>query len=115
MSKLDYDDVLVNVKEDLDISDDLQDVILERLIIKVVSHFRFIYRQDYVDDKYSFIIEDCVIKRYNWRGAEGATSETVEGHSMVYEDISNEFAQWDDVLREDFKNKKVNSGSAVFL
>ncbi len=107
---MDRDIVLYNVKEDLDIRDTLQDTIIYRLIDKVVDHFKFAYKQDEIDDKYRFIIEDCVIKRFNRRGAEGATSESVEGHSVSYETFLNEFAPWDEMLRDDFKNGKAKKG-----
>ena len=40
---MDRDLVLDNVKEDLDIRDTLQDTILNRLINKVIDHFKFTY------------------------------------------------------------------------
>ena len=62
-----------------------------------------------------FIIEDCVIKRFNRRGAEGATSETVEGHSITYEDYTNEFLPWDEMLREQFNSSKAKKGTFLIL
>lgn len=100
MTKLFHDDVLVNVKEDLNIQDDVQDMVLQRLIQKVVDHFHFEY-DNQPSKKHSFIIEDCVIKRFNRRKAEGATSISVEGHSVSYED-KFEFSEWDDKLRREF-------------
>ena len=55
------DTVLNNVKEDLDISDDVQDRVLKRLISKVCDHFKLAYSTDVIEDKFSFIIEDCTI------------------------------------------------------
>jgi hypothetical protein len=53
------DTVLNNVKEDLDISDDVQDRVLKRLISKVCDHFKLAYSTDVIEDKFSFIIEDA--------------------------------------------------------
>ena len=112
---MDRDLVLDNVKEDLDIRDTLQDTILCRLIDMVIEHFIFSYKQDEIENKYRFIIEDCVIKRFNRRGAEGATSESVEGYSVNYETFLNEFAPWDEMLREDFKKEKSKKGQLLIF
>lgn len=115
MTELSIDVVLANVKEDLGISDELQDAMIKRLITKVVDRFKFEYSQSGVDEKYSFIIEDCVIKRYQRRGAEGMTSNSVEGYSASYEANINEFAEYDAQLRRDFDNSKAKLGRAVWI
>lgn len=97
---VDTDEILLNVKEDLNIDDTEQDTILNRLIEKVINHFTFKYKSNPTPHHW-FIIEDCVIKRYNRRKAEGATSISVEGHSVTYED-KYEFSEWDKVLKEEF-------------
>ena len=48
--------VLINVKEDLGISDVLQDKVLKRLISKVCDHFKLAYGTEIIDNKFSFII-----------------------------------------------------------
>lgn len=98
---------LSNIKEDLGIAEDdnLQNTVISRLIKKVVDHFKFEYNQEEVDEKYSFIIEDCVIKRYNRRKAEGAKSISVEGHSVTYED-KYEFEPYHEKLVSDLDQER---------
>lgn len=99
--------VLSNVKQDLDIEDELQDTILLSLIRKVMDHFKFEYGQQTVEERFSFIVEDCVIKRYNRRRAEGATTVSVEGHTVTYED-KYEFSPYHDKLSDEFGDKQKN-------
>ena len=88
MKTLDKDQVIENVSVDLDTNDD---GLLEILLERVINHFKAEYGVEEIDNKLAFIFEDCVIKRFNRRGAEGAKSESVDGHSMSYYDNENEF------------------------
>lgn len=116
MALLDEEQVLNNVKIDLDISDNLQDDILKVLLKRVVDHFKAEYQVEEIDDKYSFIFEDCVIKRFNRRGSEGAQSESVEGHSVSYYDNKNEFIPYDNMLQKAFGTSgQASVGSVMFL
>lgn len=115
MAVLDENQLLENIREDLAIEDFDQDDVLVRLLKKVCDHFKFEYNVEEIEARYGFIIEDCVIKRFNRRGAEGASSETIEGHSVTYLEEQNEFAPWDARLREELKTSKAKSGSVVFL
>lgn len=115
MAVLDDYEVLEHIREDLDLTDRSQDDVLNRLFTKVCDHFKFEYNVEEIESRYGFIIEDCVIKRFNRRGAEGASSETVEGHSVTYLEEQNEFAPWDARLREELKTSKAKSGSVLFL
>lgn len=98
MAQIEADKVLSNVKEDLAIEDALQDKILMRLITKVTDHFKFKYDQKTISEVFSFIIEDCTIKRFNRRRAEGAVKRTQEGFSVEY-DVRSEFDEWDEDIR----------------
>lgn len=115
MAELSKDTILERVKINLGIEDLLQDELIELLIDNIISHFKLAYSTDEVDGKFSFIIEDCVIKRFNRRGAEGATSETVEGHSVSYEDNKYEFLPYDDLLKREFNTGKARDGGVMFL
>lgn len=86
MAELDREKVLDNVMLDLEISKDDDDSIdlLRVLLNRVISHFKAEYAVVNIDDGFSFIFEDCVIKRFNRRGAEGAKTETVDGHSKIF-------------------------------
>lgn len=99
MVTIETDKIIDNVKVDLGIEDTLQDDLLEALTNKVTSHFQLAYGVDSVDEVFGFIIEDCVIKRFNRRGSEGAKSESVEGHSVTYYDTNNEFEAYDSLIK----------------
>lgn len=115
MTELDNLNVLRRVKVNLGIEDSEQDELLTMLIENVVNHFKLAYSTDAVDDKFSFIIEECTVKRFNRRGAEGASSETVEGHSVSYETDKYEFLPYDDLLQREFNTGKAKPGRMTFL
>ena len=57
-----------------------------------------------------------MIKRFNRRGAEGAKSESVDGHSMSYYDNENEFKPYDDMLQRLYGNSgQAKEGEVLFL
>ena len=114
MAELDDNKVLANIKKDLDIADKLQDDVINELIRKVLAHFVYEYDNEPLAH-HSFIIEDCVIKRFNRRGAEGAKSERVEGHSVTYEDEQYEFELYDARLRDEFKLRSPRTGGLKFI
>lgn len=113
MKTLDKDQVIENVAVDLNTNDD---DLLEILLERVVNHFKAEYGVEEVDNKLAFIFEDCVIKRFNRRGAEGAKSESVDGHSMSYYDNENEFKPYDDMLQRLYGNSgQSKEGEVLFL
>lgn len=113
MKTLDKDQVIENVSVDLNTNDD---DLLEILLERVVNHFKAEYGVEEVDNKLAFIFEDCVIKRFNRRGAEGAKSESVDGHSMSYYDNENEFKPYDDMLQRLYGNSgQAREGEVLFL
>lgn len=113
MKTLDKDQIIENVSVDLNTNDD---DLLEILLERVVSHFKAEYGVEEIDNKLAFIFEDCVIKRFNRRGAEGAKSESVDGHSMSYYDNENEFKPYDDMLQRLYVNSgQAREGKVLFL
>lgn len=110
---LDKDKVIRNVSVDLNINDDgLLKILLER----IVNHFKAEYGVDDIDDKLAFIFEDCLVKRFNRRGAEGARSESIDGHSMSYYDNENEFKPYDDMLQRLYgESGQAKEGEVLFL
>lgn len=113
MKTLDKDQVIENVSVDLDTNDD---GLLEILLERVINHFKAEYGVEEIDNKLAFIFEDCVIKRFNRRGAEGAKSESVDGHSMSYYDNENEFKPYDDMLQRLYGNSgQAREGEVLFL
>lgn len=117
MTPLNLDTTLDNIKLDLNLSDGLQDDLLEMLINKVCRHFKLSYDVADIDEEFDFIIEDCVIKRFNRRGSEGAKAESVEGHSVTYYDETGEFEAYDDLIRKklDLSETKEKPGEVFFL
>lgn len=113
MVTLDKEKVIKNVSVDLNTNDD---DLLEILLNRVINHFKSEYDVEEIDDKLAFIFEDCVIKRFNRRGAEGAKSETVDGHSMSYYDNENEFKPYDDMLQRLYGTSgQAKEGEVLFL
>lgn len=117
MTPLDLDTTLENVKLDLNIDDGVQDDLLVLLINKVCRHFKLSYGVDDIDEGFGFIIEDCVIKRFNRRGSEGAKAESVEGHSVTYYDVMSEFEPYDDLIRQtlELSETKEKPGGIYFV
>lgn len=115
MTQLDENAVITNIKLDLDISDELQDDLLNMLLERVIKHFKAEYGVSEIDDAYSFIFEDCVIKRFNRRGSEGASKESVEGHSVSYYENKNEFLPYDDMLQKVFGQSGQSQKGRIFV
>lgn len=115
MTPLDEAKVIQNIKLDLEITDDLQDKLINMLLRRVIKHFKAEYGVSEIDDAYSFIFEDCVIKRFNRRGSEGAQSESVEGHSVSYYENKNEFLPYDDMLQKAFGQSGQSRPGRVFI
>lgn len=115
MTPLDEAEIIQNVKLDLEITDNLQDELLNMLLRRVIKHFKAEYGVSEIDDAYSFIFEDCVIKRFNRRGSEGAQSESVEGHSVSYYENKNEFLPYDDMLQKAFGQSGQSRPGRVFI
>lgn len=110
---LDKDRVIKNVSVDLNTNDD---ALLKILLERVVNHFKSEYGVEEIDDKLAFIFEDCVIKRFNRRGAEGAKSESIDGHSMSYYDNETEFKPYDNMLQRLYGNYgESKEGEVLFL
>lgn len=115
MTPLDEAEIIQNIKLDLEITDNLQDELLNMLLKRVIKHFKAEYGVSEIDDAYSFIFEDCVIKRFNRRGSEGAQSESVEGHSVSYYENKNEFLPYDDMLQKAFGQSGQSRPGRVFI
>lgn len=108
-------DTLENVKESLSIQDTKQDKVLSRIIERTNDRLTVLLPSgvDEVPNKLNYIVEEVSIKRYNRIGAEGMTSESVDGRSNTFQ--ANDFDEYlDDIERfypTDSKNRK---GRGVF-
>jgi hypothetical protein len=77
------------IKRRLGIQDAIQDILIDDIASTVEAHFKLLTGATAVDAAYSFIIEEITIKRYNRKGSEGITSETVDGYTATYKDTDD--------------------------
>lgn len=80
--------ILDEVKILLSISDDKQDKLIEKIIKNTEKRLINMLPDgvDSVPDELSYIVEDVAIKRYNRIGAEGMSSESIEGRSSTFQE-----------------------------
>ncbi|MDW3787309.1 MULTISPECIES: phage head-tail connector protein [Staphylococcus] len=108
-------EALENVKESLSIQDTKQDKILNRIIERTESRLSVLLPigVNSVPSELNYIVEEVSIKRYNRIGAEGMTSESVDGRSNTFQ--ANDFDEYmEDIARfypTDSSNRK---GRGVF-
>ncbi|MFF7217915.1 phage head-tail connector protein [Mammaliicoccus sciuri] len=78
-------DYLEKVKRRLAINDVLQDDQLEIIIDNVMSELKMRTSLNVIPNNLEFIVVEVATKRFNRIGAEGMSSESVEGRSSTYE------------------------------
>ena len=89
--------MLERIKTLLGIEDSKQDAVLNIIIENVTSHLKgLLGKQPSADLNY--IIEEIVIRRFNRIGTEGMKSESVEGHSITFYDLKDEFVPYMDII-----------------
>lgn len=79
---------LEDVKTIIGITDNKQDKQLEKLI-KLIEQRLLAFlppEEATVPDRLGFVVEEVAVKRYNRVGAEGMSSETLDGHSTKFQD-----------------------------
>ncbi len=93
----------VEVKILLEISDntfDPEDVtqnpLIDKIITNVYKHLQGMLKLmdktiTEVPEELDYIIEEIAVRRYNRIGTEGMKSESVEGHSVTFYDLDEEF------------------------
>lgn len=87
--------LLDKIKRRLGILDEEQDQLLTDFIEDAESYFKLITSANTIDDKYEFIIADVVVKRYQRKGSEAMSSESVDGYSVTYaQDDFSEYLQY---------------------
>ncbi|MEK4968607.1 phage head-tail connector protein [Cytobacillus sp. FSL R7-0696] len=89
--------MLNNIKILLGIKDNLQDDVLDILIQNVQSHLMVLLGKQ-IPEELSFIVQEIVIRRFNRIGTEGMQSESVEGHSVKFYDLKDEFTPYTDII-----------------
>lgn len=107
------DKIKVNVKTVLGIQDSLQDDVLDVLISNVSSHLLGLLKKvnkdiSVIPSEINYIVEEITIRRYNRIGTEGAKSESVEGHTISFYDLKDEFVPYQDII-DDYKDGSEDS------
>lgn len=95
--------VIEQVKTLLGISDDLQDNLLKVIEKLTESHFKAYTGKTDVPDELTFIIVEVIVKRFNRLGAEGMTSQGMEGLSMSFS--LNDFEDYSEVFKRHYKSE----------
>src|SRR5690625_4296727 len=85
------------IKTMLGIEDDLQDDVLDVLISNVSSHLKSLLGKD-IPERLEFIVEEITVRRFNRLGTEGMQSESVEGHSVTFYDLRDEFTPYESII-----------------
>ncbi|PTJ71217.1 phage head-tail connector protein [Mammaliicoccus sciuri] len=105
-------DFLEDVKERIGFTDIIQDKQLYSIIRNVKSELKARIPVRQIPEALRFIVIEISVKRYNRVGAEGMTSESVEGRSSTYE--ANDFAPYEDILNKLYPRDKIHKGSVQF-
>lgn len=81
-------DTLSDVKTLLSIQDNKQDELINKIIENTENRLLTFLPADeqVIPQRLNFIVEEVAVKRYNRVGAEGMTSETLDGHSTKFQD-----------------------------
>lgn len=107
--------ILENVKTVLGIEDNLQDGVLNILIKNVSSHLKALLGKE-IPEELNYIVEEITVRRFNRLGAEGMQSESVEGHSITFYDLKDEFTPYQDVINAHKADNGVTGrGKVMFI
>lgn len=90
--------MLERIKTLLGIEDTLQDDVLNIIIDNVSSHLKALLGKNDIPESLNFIVEEITVRRFNRLGAEGMQSESVEGHSITFYDLKEEFTPYEDII-----------------
>lgn len=97
-------EVLERVKTLLGITDNLQDDLLKAIQEQTEAHFLSYADVAEVPEKCQFIIVEVVIKRFNRLGAEGISSQRLEGVTNAYRE--DDFTAYDSIINRLNKSVK---------
>lgn len=105
---------LDNVKLLLSINDNVQDELLKRIIDNTEKRLISLLPKgiEEVPDRLEYIVEEVAVKRFNRVGAEGMTSESVDGRSNTFQD--NDFDEYKDIIDAQFPRELEKHGTGVF-
>lgn len=107
--------MLKRIKTILDIEDDKQDDVLDIIIENVTSHLKALLGKE-VPKELDFIIEEICIRRFNRIGTEGAKSESVEGHTITFYDLKDEFTPYLPIIEANKEDEGLSRrGKVMFI
>lgn len=107
-----------NVKTMLGIKDTLQDAVISLIIANIESRLTVWLKQhaklDNIPSELLFIVEEMAVARFQRLGSEGMASESVEGHSVTFNE--DDFSPYLSIL-ETYIPEKSNekSGKVMFF
>ena len=107
---------LADVKKRIGLKDDKQDGQLEEIIKSCESQLLSMLpiEVEQIPERFSYMIKEVAVKRYNRIGAEGMTSEAVDGRSNSYE--LNDFKEYEAIIDNYFNARtRTKKGKAVFF
>lgn len=107
--------MLDRIKTLLGITDNLQDEVLTIIIDNVSDHLKAMLGKEIPEDL-SFIVVEVSIRRFNRLGTEGAKAESVEGHSVTYYELTDEFVPYHSLIEAHKVDEGYNQrGKVMFI
>lgn len=105
---------LEDVKLLIGLNDDKQDKQLSKIIDVTERRLISMLPKDVkaVPDTLKWIVEEVAVKRYNRIGAEGMSSESVDGRSSKYQE--NDFDEYLSIIEDEFPAISSTKGSIKF-
>lgn len=109
--------MLKKIKTILGIEDDVQDDVLDILISNVESHLQALLGKNEIPERLEFIVMEITVRRFNRIGTEGMKSESVEGHSISFYDLEDEFTPYLTIIENERDDDEgINrSGRVMFI
>ncbi|WP_424236326.1 phage head-tail connector protein [Bhargavaea ginsengi] len=83
--------ILRRVKNLLGIDDHIQDVTLQEIIETRAAHLRAELESEEIPKVLEFIVVELSVRRFNRLGSEGMKGESVEGHTVNFYELDDEF------------------------
>jgi hypothetical protein len=107
--------MLQRIKTILDIEDNRQDEVITIIMENVSNHLKALLGKE-IPAELNYIVEEITVRRFNRLGTEGMKSEAVEGHSITFYDLKDEFVPYEDVIdAHKADNGVTGRGKVMFL
>lgn len=106
---------LEDVKTLLSITDNEQDKLIEKIIKNTEKRLVNMLPDgaNNVPDELSYIVEDVAIKRYNRIGAEGMSSESIDGRSSTFQE--SDFDEYLSDIERLYPDNSSRRGEVLFF